>query len=34
MKTINNKDLLYTIGNYSQCLVITCMEKDSEKVYI
>ena len=34
-KQINNKDLLYSIGNYIQYLVITYNGKESEKcVYI
>ena len=34
-KQINNKDLLYSIGNYIQYLVITCNGKESEKdIYI
>ena len=28
---INNKDLLYSTGNYIQYLVISCKGKDSEK---
>ena len=31
---INNKDLLYSIGNYTQYLVVTYNRKESEKVYI
>ena len=31
---INNKNLLYSTGNYIQCLVITYNGKESEKVYI
>ena len=34
IKQINNKDLLYSTGNYTQCLVITYNGKESEKVYI
>ena len=30
----NNKDLLYSTGNYAQYLVITCSGKESEKEYI
>ena len=31
-KIINNKDLLYSTGNYTQYFVINYMEKESEKV--
>ena len=31
---INNKDLLYSTGNYIQYFVITYNGKESEKVYI
>ena len=31
---INNKDLLYSTGNYIQYLIITCNRKESEKEYI
>ena len=31
---INNKDLLYSPGNYTQYLVITYNTKESEKEYI
>ena len=34
IKQINSKDLLYSTGNYTQCLVITCKAKESEKEYI
>ena len=34
IKEINNKDLLYSTGNYIQYLVITCNRKESEKEYI
>ena len=34
MKEINNKDLLYITGNYSQYLIITYNGKESEKEYI
>ena len=30
-KQINNKDLLYSTGKYTQCFVITYMGKESEK---
>ena len=30
-KYINNKDLLYSTGNYTQYLVITYMEKNMKK---
>ena len=29
-----NKDLLYSIGNYTQYFVITCKGKESEKKYM
>ena len=31
---MNNKVLLYSTGNYPECLVITYIEQASEKVYI
>ena len=31
IKYINNKDLLYSTGNYIQCLIITNNGKESEK---
>jgi len=31
IKQITNKDLLYSTGNYIQCLVITYNGKESEK---
>ena len=31
IKQINNKDLLYSTGNYTQYLVITCNGKETEK---
>ena len=31
---INNKGLLYSTGNYTQCLVITYGEKESEKLCV
>ena len=34
IKQINNKDLLYTTGNYIQYLVKTYNEKESEKAYM
>ena len=34
IKQINNKDLLYSPGNYVQYLVITYNGKESEKEYI
>ena len=34
MKQINNRELLYSTGNYSQCLVITHNGKESEKEYM
>ena len=34
IKEINNKDLLYSTGNYIQSLVITYNGKEPEKVYI
>ena len=34
IKQINNKDLLYSTGNYIQYLVITYNGKESEKEYI
>ena len=34
IKQINNKDLLYSIGDYIQYLVITYNGKESEKEYI
>ena len=34
IKEINNKDLLYSTGNYMQYLVITYNAKESEKEYI
>ena len=34
MKQINNKNLLYSTGNYIQYLVITYKGKESEKEYI
>ena len=34
IKQINNKDLLYSTGNYSQYLVIMYNGKESEKEYI
>ena len=33
-RDINNKDLLYSTGNYIQYLAITYNGKESEKVYI
>ena len=33
IKWINNKDLLYSTGNYTQYLVITYDGKESEKEY-
>ena len=30
-KGIYSKDLLYSIGNYTQYFIITCKEKESEK---
>ena len=33
-KKIINKDLLYSTGDYIQCLVITYNRKESEKDYI
>ena len=34
IKYITNRDLLYTIGKYTQHLVVTFNEKDDEKKYI
>ena len=34
IKQVNNKDLLYSTGNYIQYLVITYNGKEYEKVYI
>ena len=34
IKQVNNKDLLYSTGNYTQYLVITYNGKESEKEYI
>ena len=34
IKQINNKDILYSTGNYIQCLVINYNEKESEKEYV
>ena len=34
LKWITNKDLLYSIGNYIQYLVITYNEKNLKKIYI
>ena len=34
IKQINNKDLLYSTGNYIQYLLITYNEKESEREYI
>ena len=34
IKKMNNKDLLYSTGNYIQYLVITYMGKESEKEWI
>ena len=34
MYKINNKDLLYSTGNYTQYLEITYNGKESEKLYI
>ena len=34
IKQIDNKDLLYSIGNYTQYLVITYNGKESEREYI
>ena len=34
IKQINNKDLLYSTGNYSQYPVITVNGKESEEEYI
>ena len=34
IKQINNKDLLYSTGNYIQNLIITYNGKESEKEYI
>ena len=31
---ITNKDLLYSTGNYTQYIVITCKGKESEKEYV
>ena len=31
IKQITNKDLLYTLGNYTQHFVITCKGKEAEK---
>ena len=31
IKQINNKDLLYSTGNYTQCFVISYKGKESEK---
>ena len=33
IKQVNNKDLLYSTGNYTQYLVITYNGKESEKEY-
>ena len=33
IKQMNNKDLVYSTGNYTQCLVITYNGKESEKEY-
>ena len=34
MYKINNKGLLYSTGNYTQCFVITYVGKESKKEYI
>ena len=34
VKQINNKDLLYSTGNYIQYLIVTYSGKESEKEYI
>ena len=34
MKQITSKDLLYSTGNNTQCLVITYNGKESKKEYI
>ena len=34
IKQINNKDLLYGTGNYTEYFVISNMRKDSEKLYV
>ena len=34
LKQITNKDLLYSIGNYTQYLVITYNEKECKKIYM
>ena len=31
---VDNKDLLYSTGNYTQHLIITYEEKETEKEYI
>ena len=33
MKQVNNKDLLYSTGNYTQYLVISYNRKESEREY-
>ena len=33
IKQINNKDLLYSIGNSTQYFVMSCIEKESEKEF-
>ena len=34
IKQVNNKDLLYSTGNYSQYFIITYMGKESKKEYM
>ena len=34
MNYINNKALLYSTGNYIQCPIVNCNEKESEKEYV
>ena len=34
MKQVNNKDLLYSTGNYTQYIIIMYNGKESEKEYI
>ena len=34
IKQIINKDLLYSIGNYTQCFIITYNRKEPEREYL
>ena len=34
IKEMNNKDLLYSTGNYTQYIVIICKVEESEKEYV